>query len=154
LLQAANLSSSAGDLRSRSEALGLASRIYLQEGRTSDATMLARQALFLAAEAEAADLVYRWQWQLAHLDLRTGGTSAALDELRRAAATVRSMGPSGWELNSSLPESERPEALILELVDALLRRADESADIAESQKLLREARDDVEALKVTELRDY
>jgi CHAT domain-containing protein len=149
-LRAGELAREIADPRRRSRALGSAGALYRRGGRGEEARGLTRQALFLAAEVDDAELLFRWQWQLARLLRDQGKSDAALDELRRAARTARSLGPASPLADAA----DSPGALFSDLVDELLRRAQSVPEPAAHQALLREARDALEALKVGELRDY
>jgi CHAT domain-containing protein len=148
-LRAGELAREIADPRRRSLALGAAGGPYQRSGRGEEARDLTRQALFLAAEVDDAELLFRWQWQLARMLRDAGQADAALDELRRAARTARSLGPVALA-----DPAGSPGALFSDLVDALLRRARAAPGPDAHQALLREARDALEALKVGELRDY
>jgi CHAT domain-containing protein len=148
-LRAGELAREISDPRRRSRALGAAGALYERRGRSEEAQGLTRQALFLAAEVDDAELLFRWQWQLARMLRDAGQSDAALEELRRAARTARSLGPTALA-----DPAESPGALFSDLVDALLRRARSTPEPAAHQALLREARDALEVLKVGELRDY
>jgi CHAT domain-containing protein len=138
--------------RHASYALGRAGALYRSRGRLAEAESLLRRALFLAAEADAPDALYRWQWELARLQRAQGVDPAALDGLRQAVATLRGLGPGA--LARDPEEDEEPAALFDELVDALLLRAEQTEDAQALEALLREARDTLEALGANELRDY
>ncbi len=150
-LDAAELAASGADAARGSLALGLAGALYLEESRLDDAQALTRRALFLAAQAEAPRLLYRWQWQIARIHARRGNAGGALEALRQAVATARSPGAAS---GADADPDASPGALLRELASALLARAERTEDPDEQEALLRETRDALESLKASELRDY
>ena len=123
-------------------------------GRLDDAAALTARAAFAAQQASAPELSYRWDWQRARLAGERGQTGIALASYRRAVAelqAVRQDIPVEYrDGRSSYRATFGP--LYLEFSDLLLRRA--SGNAAEAPALIREARDTIEQLKESELRDY
>jgi CHAT domain-containing protein/tetratricopeptide (TPR) repeat protein len=153
-----------GDRRTVSYAQGYLGALYEDERRYDEALLLSGEAILAAQQASAPESLHRWQWQSARLHRKMGNADEAMAAYRAAAAQVASMRPElavrYGELTTSFRESIGP--LYLEFVDLLLRRAGEvqaagtggNADPGAVRALLVEARETVEVLKVTELRDY
>ncbi len=122
--------------------------------RLDEAAALTERAALAAQQAGSPDLSYRWDWQRARLARRRGDTEAALAAYRRAVAELQSVRqdiPVEYrDGRSSYRATFGP--LYLEFADLLLRRA--AADRRDAPALIREARDTVERLKESELRDY
>ena len=145
----------AGDERLRSFALGWQGQVYEQRQRRADALDLTRRALFAAQTADAADALYRWQWQLGRLRRAETDNDGALREYRASAATLARMRAEGTApLAGDQSFARDVEPLYDELVDLLLYRASTTEDAAARQALLAEARNTIEDQKAAELRDY
>jgi CHAT domain-containing protein len=143
----------AGDVRAESIALGELAALYEGRSRVDEATVLTRRAILLAADAP--EVLYRWQWQLARLQRAAGDFDAAIRSYRAAVATLAEIRAdtllAGRERKSAF--RSRIEPLYLELVDMVLQQAARSEGEVE-QALLGEARNVLENLKTAELRDY
>jgi CHAT domain-containing protein len=122
--------------------------------RLDAAAAWTERASLAAQQAGSPDLSYRWDWQRARLARHRGATEAALAGYRRAVAELQSVRqdiPVEYrDGRSSYRSTFGP--LYLEFADLLLRRA--SADRGAAPALIREARDTIERLKESELRDY
>jgi CHAT domain-containing protein len=135
-------------------AQGSLAHLYEREGRLDEASNLTDRAAFTAQQASAPELSFRWNWQRARLARQRGQTDLALSSYRRAVAAlegVRQDIPVEYrDGRSSYRTTFGP--VYLEFSDLLLRRA--SSDPARATGLIREARDTIERLKVSELQDY
>jgi CHAT domain-containing protein len=122
--------------------------------RLDEAAALTERAASAAQQAGSPDLSYRWDWQRARLARRRGEIEAALAGYRRAVTELQSVRqdiPVEYrDGRSSYRATFGP--LYLEFADLLLRRA--AAGGVASPALIREARDTIERLKESELRDY
>ena len=145
-----------GDRRTASYAVGYLGSLYEAEGRYAEALQLTREAIFAAQQVNAAESLYRWQWQAGRLLKRLGKIDDAILTYRRAVQTLQSVrlelsisygGPP-----ASFRESVGP--VYFELADLLLQRAASSESRAAGDPYLLEARDTIELFKVAELRDY
>ncbi len=132
---------------------GLA-HLYERENKLDEASRLTERAAFAAQQASAPELSFRWDWQQARLARKRGQTDLALTSYRRAVEELQSVRqdiPVEYrDGRSSYRTTFGP--VYLEYSDLLLRRA--SSDPARAQPLIREARDNIERLKETELQDY
>ena len=145
----------AGDERLRSFALGWQAQVYERGQRRAEALDLTRRALFAAQTGDAADALYRWQWQLGRLRRAEGDDEGALREYRASASTLARMRAEGTApLAGEQSFARDVEPLYDELVDLLLYRASTREDASEKQALLAEARNTIEDQKAAELRDY
>jgi CHAT domain-containing protein len=154
LKAAADAAQSRHDATVSSLALGSLGRLYERAGRLGDAAQLTQRAMFDAQQAASPDLRFRWEWQQGRLARAQGNNDAAIASYRGAVADLQS-------IRSDIPVEYRGGVssyrttfgpLYLQFTDLLLRRA--TADPAQAEPLLREARDTVERLKATELQDY
>ena len=152
--QAAAIAEGGKNATLSSLALGSLGRLYERDGQFAEATALTERALFAAQQTGAPELLFRWEWQNAQLDLRQGQEDAAIVAYRRAVADLQ-------QVRQDIPVEYRSGRssylttfgpVYLEFADLLLRRA--TAEPARSPALLREARDTVEALKESELQDF
>lgn len=128
-----------------SMALGHLARLYEDDGRDEEALGIARQAIFHAQQAEAADSLYQWQWLVGRIDRRHGRYEAAVARFDQAVATlepIRSslMTRSPWNFDS------RVGPLYRQYADLLLRQAaagsgdDRAAQLLAVRRLLEQAK--------------
>jgi CHAT domain-containing protein len=146
----------AGDLRLRSQALGMLGEQAQQAGRGDAALEATRAAIFAAQAAQAPDLLFRWEWQAARLAEARGDAGAAIAHYRRAHA---SLGAFRHDLLIELRlagESYRDAIgpAFTGYADLLLKTADGERDPAARRERLLEARAAVEQMKTVELEDY
>jgi len=156
LRRAAISAEEAGDIRGRSLAYGYLGELYERAGRIGEAASLTDKALFSAQQANASDLLYRWEWQSGRLLRHDGKIEPAIAAYRRAVVdleAIRQDVPLEYrDGRSSFRETVGP--LYFELADLLLQRAAQEGTAPDVTALLNEARDTVETLKVAEIRDY
>ena len=135
-------------------AQGSLAHLYEREEKLDEASRLTDRAAFAAQQASAPELSFRWDWQQARLARKRGQTDLALTTYRRAVEELQSVRqdiPVEYrDGRSSYRTTFGP--VYLEYSDVLLRRA--SSDPARAAPLIREARDNIERLKETELQDY
>jgi len=147
------LAGQAGDHRQRSFALGYLGELYERRKRRDEALELTRRAIFSAQLVDAFDALYRWQAQLARLEIATGNIDAGLASYRNTVTTLRELRTQAIPAGFGSFES-RVEPIYHEFVDLLLQQAAKTDDAPRKQTLLVEARDALEDLKTAELRDY
>ncbi|MBP2293285.1 CHAT domain-containing protein [Azospirillum rugosum] len=156
LEKAATLARSIGDRRTLSAARGYLGTLYERLGRPDDALALTREAVFLAQEIMAADLLFRWHWQAGRLHRSQGRTGDALASYDAAIAAIRRVRSDllraygGY--GSAFREAIGP--VYLEFADLRLRQASVLRGTPQAQKHLVAARDALEQLKAAELEDY
>ena len=152
--QARVLAETQGDKRAASYANGYLARLYSQADRSDEARLLTQQAIFLAQQIAAADLLYLWYWQSGRLHRDKGDLDTAIAAYRQAVYSlqqIRNTLLSGRIGGSTFRETVGP--LFLELADLLLQRATR-LDGTSAESLLVDARATVEQLKTAELQDY
>lgn len=156
LQEALKIAEAIRDERSASYALGFLGHLYEIEKRPLEAAVPTRRAIFLAQQVSAPDLLYRWHWQNGRLFRMQGEDGNAIAEYRRAVHHLQAIR---YDLTASAAGGISTFRAILaplyfELADLLLQRSARSASPAETETLLREARDVVELSKSAELQDY
>lgn len=156
LQQAIKTADASGDPRAASFAYGYLGELYEQQGRYTDALQLTATAVFMAQQVYAPELRYRWEWQQGRIYRAQGNNQAAIDAYRRASNTLQSIREEFTASNETIAASFREDAspLFLGLADLLLRQSETAADEAQTQALLKEARETIELLKTTEVQDY
>lgn len=156
LQAAADTADVAGDARTASWAYGYLGELYEKQQRYAEALSLTGTAVFMAQQAQAPELRYRWEWQQGRIQAAQGRPGEALESYRRAAATLQSLRVEFTAGNETISAAFREDAspLFLALADMLLRQSETEQDSDRRQALLREARETVELLKTTEIQDY
>jgi filamentous hemagglutinin family protein len=156
LEEASTLAEALQDDRAHAYAHGNMAELYEVDGRFDEALVLTREAIAAAERAGAYESLYRWHWQTGRILWAAGNLHDALGAYRRAVAilqiTRQETAYSYLREENSFRDSVGP--VYRDLVDGLLRVAEQSGDADASSGLLLEARDTVEMLKAAELRDY
>ena len=139
-----------GDRRALSYGQGVLAQVYEQTQQWSVAQALSEQALQLAQEVNAPEIVYRWQWQLGRLFNAQGYEQKAITAYSEAVTTLQSLRGDLVAVSPDVQFSFRNsiEPIYRELVGLLLRSGE-----VEPQKL-EQARDIVESLRVAELDNF
>lgn len=155
------------DWQGKSFALGYLGHVYEVSGRCSEALSLTRQALALAQGYRAADIAYRWEWQLGRLyrDLARSQTDAASSSdlasnpnYQSAIATYQAAFVTLQRLRQDLAagnsdaqftfQEQTEEPIYREFVELLLRPQ------TPSQENLLRARKVIESLQIAELENF
>jgi CHAT domain-containing protein len=149
---AATLARQINDQHSLSYALGYQAQLQQDAGRPAEALTLHRQAVFAAQQADAPELLYRWQWAIGRLLKQQGDPDGAIVAYQQAVANLQLIRQ---DFSSGRGGSFRTSAgdAFTELADLLLQRAARQSTPAREADLLA-ARDTMEALKTAEVRDY
>lgn len=136
-----------------SYALGYKGAMEEAANRLDAALVLTRQAAQAANQADAAESLYRWEWQAGRLLRRLGDDDGALVAYRVAASTLDRIRP---DLAAAGNGDFRTKAspVYLGVADLLIRRAERAARPDAAQADLLEARRTMEALKSAELEDF
>jgi CHAT domain-containing protein len=143
------------DARAESYALGTLGSVYEQNRQYNKATDLTRAALNLSQAIKAADISYRWEWQIGRLLKAQENKKDAIEYYAEAFKTLRSLRS---DLVASNPEvqftfRDSVEPIYRQYVDLLLQKtATEQTEIA--QKDLETARKVIEALQLAELDNF
>jgi len=149
-----------------SYAKGRLGALYEKQQRFNEALSLTEQAIIDAQQIGSDDLLLKWQWQSGRLLRVLGDRTAAISAYRRTVyyinAIRRDIPISYQGGRSSFRETLSP--IYIGLADLLLQQAAIATDarITKSndpvneneQALLREARDTIEKIKLSELQDY
>ena len=156
LEKAAALARSAGDRRTLSAARGYLGTLYERSGRPNDALVLTREAVFLAQETMAADLLFRWHWQAGRIHRSQGRIGEALASYDAAIADIRRIRSDLLRAYGGYgsPFREAIGPVYLEFADLRLQLASGMRGTPQAQTHLVAARDALEQLKAAELEDY
>jgi CHAT domain-containing protein len=154
LREALEASDAAHDARARSAALGYLAELYDRGGRGADALQLAQRAIVSAEEADAPELLYRWQWHKARLLKAQGERDEAIVAYQHAVRTFSTVRAdlAATPGRSSFRESVGP--LFAETADLLLEQSGRLADAKVAGSYLADARSTMELFKGAELQDY
>lgn len=136
------------DPRAIATATGYLGRVYEKVGQWPDAYHLTQAALVLAQANQAADLAYRWQWQLGRILKAQGQNQAAIAAYTEAFTTMQSLKRDLTASTSDVQFSFREEAepVYRQLVDLLLQTP--------TPDNLRQARAVLESLQIAELQNF
>lgn len=142
------------DARARSYALGYLGELYEQGARTEDALGFTQRAIFAARQADAPEILYRWQWQTGRLLRAQAKNEEAILSYQHAVATLASVRPdlAAGGMRASFRESIGP--VYSELADLLLEHSGSTGDAKRVSQYLVDARSTMELLKGAELQDY
>ncbi|MBE9045851.1 CHAT domain-containing protein [Pleurocapsales cyanobacterium LEGE 10410] len=141
-----------GDRRGESLALGTLGNVYEREGQLIDAETYTQQALTIAKGIKAADIAYRWHWQLGRLLTERGEIESAIEAYDQAVQNLQVLRNDLVAVNSDVQYSfqESVEPVYRESVALLL----ESQRDNPNEAMLNKARNRLEALQLAELDDY
>lgn len=144
------------DQRSLSHALSYQAQLQQDEGHPTEALALYRQAAFAAQQADAPELLYRWQWQIGRLLKTQGDRDGAILAYQQAVDNLQTIHQDFIPNRTSSAGSFRTSVgdAFVELADLLLQRAARQPTAAAREPDLLAARDTMEALKTAEVRDY
>lgn len=150
LATAIQQSRSLPDPRAESYAIGELGALYEQTQQWTIAQSLTQQALLLAQSINAADVAYRWQWQLGRLLKQQGGQRTATIAAYTEALTTlnqirRDLLATNPEFQFSFREAVEP--VYRELVDLLVVPQVSPAE-------LEQARSTIESLRLAELENF
>jgi CHAT domain-containing protein len=142
------------DARARSYALGYLGELYEQGARYDTALQFTQEAAFAAQQADAPEILYRWQWQTGRILRAQGDSERAIVAYQHAVTTLgnvrKDLIASG--ARTSFRESVGP--VYFQLADLLLERSGTLSDPKQVTQHLVDARNAVEVLKGAELQDY
>ncbi|SPF48701.1 conserved hypothetical protein [Syntrophobacter sp. SbD1] len=155
-MAAAAVSEKTDDPRAISYSLGYLGKLYEDEGRRQEALQLTQRAAGAAQRVSAPESLYRWEWQRGRILKADGQIDEAISAYRRASLTLASIRQemSNCYGRAGTSFHEPAEPLFREFVDLLLLRAASAGGREENEPYLLEAREVLESLKATELRDY
>jgi CHAT domain-containing protein/predicted negative regulator of RcsB-dependent stress response len=155
---------SIGDKRLEAYALGVLGGLYVESQdravKTLDAKSLqyaqslTEQALIQSQTISAVDMVYIWQWQLGNILRMEGDIEGAIASYTESVNTLKSLRNDLIALNPNVQFSFRDnvEPVYRQLVDLLLQKGQNQKEV--SQKNLKQAREIIEALQLSELENF
>ncbi len=140
-----------GDRRVISLALGYLGELYGQVNQLEDAEPLVERALDVADGMEAADLSYRWQWQLGRIYTAQGKRKGAIAAYEQSLANLETIRGDLIATSTEVQFSFRNEIepIYRELVSLLL-----DPDRTPSSLELEKARKTIESLQLAELDNF
>lgn len=145
------------DPKAESLALGTLGKLYKQTQQWSEARNLTQQALILSQRANAADISYSLQWQLAQVLTQQGEMEKAIAANQQAVNILQSLRSDLAAMNSDVRFSfqEQIEPIYRHLVSLLLQLPpDQGGDRGVSQDNLKQARNVIESLQLAELENF
>lgn len=153
LATAAQQARQLGDQRAESYALGNLAELYEQAEQWPDAQSLTQQALLLSQTINAADISYRWQWQLGRILKAQGDETGAIAAYTAAVNTLQALRSDLVAVNPDVQFSfrESVEPVYRQLVSLLLETDSGTAD---TQDNLAKARTVIESLQQAELENF
>ncbi len=137
-----------GDPRTQSYALGTLGSVYEQTQQWLEAEKLTQQALQLGQQINAADIAYRWQWQLGRVLKAQGKNEGAIAAYKEAVSTIKSLRADIAAASPDVQFSFRDavEPIHRQLVGLLVQ--------SNQQEDLKAARDVIESLQLVELDNF
>ena len=157
------------DKRSEAYGLGALGGLYLKTQDVPNAQKLTQQALIQAQAIKAQDIAYLWQWQLGQILKIKGDINGAIAFYTQAVDTLKFLRNDLIALNPDVQFSFRDnvEPVYRQLVDLLLQPVGERGNISSlpfpppqiaqfsvSQDNLKQARNVIEALQLSELENF
>lgn len=162
LNQAIAVAKNIGDSRAESFALGSLGQVYESAKQYETAIALTRRAAFAAQSVNAADSLYRWQWQTGRILKANGKTQEAIPVYEQAIATLQSIRGDIVAVNQDLQFDFRDSveplyreliALLLDSPTTLTVGVTEATEKALTQNISK-ALDVSELLKLAELQNF
>ncbi|MCC3409114.1 MAG: CHAT domain-containing protein [Microcoleus sp. PH2017_10_PVI_O_A] len=154
LASAAKDATKLGNLQAESYAKGSLGELYEITGQLSDAKQLTTEALGIAQSIQAADIGYRWQWQLGRLTVKSKGeTKSAIAAYQTSVQTLQSLRKDLIAVNPDVQFSFRDNAepVYRELVDLLVTTEGNSQP---NQANLEQAIQQIDALQLAEIENF
>lgn len=138
------------DPRAEAYALGCLGNLYEENQQWADAKKLTQQSLMLAQSIRAADINYRFSWQLGRVLKAQGDITGAIANYTQSTNALKSLRGDLVAVNPSVQFDFRDqvEPVYRQLADLLLLSKQPS------QENLIQARNAIEALQVAELNNF
>ncbi len=148
LNQASLISTTLGDWRTQSFALGDLGNFYEQQKDLSVAIENTRAAILAAQRAMALDSLYRWQWQAGRIYRQQGAKTEAIEAYTQAITSLQSIRGDITSASKDLQFDVRDEVepVYRQLISLLLNN--------ESEVTIPKALEVAELLKLTELQNF
>ena len=149
-VKAVHQANSINDQQAKAYALGNLGHLYELDQQWSEARKLTEQALKIAQANNASEISYQWQWQLGRILNAQNETAYATSAYKGAFQTLEYLRKDLVATNAEAQFSFRDsvEPVYRELVDLLLQERNPS------QENLKQARDVMESLQLTELDNF
>lgn len=141
------------DTRAESFALGYLGAVAERFGDDDKALSYSRLAAARAAQADAPDGLYQWQWQAARALDRKGEPQLAGAAYQQAIATLEEIRPE-LTRGSSRNFQKAVAPLFFDMANLLLKQPTATAPAAEVNARLRLVRKTIENLKLAEIQNY
>jgi len=149
-----------GDRRAESFALGTLGQVYESDNQYTKAMELTRQAQFASQQINAADSLYRWQWQSGRIFKLTGQRQQAIASYEQAIATLQSIRgdivAANKELQFNFRDSVEPvyRQLIALLLDSPSSVVNSKELTIEKTQNLSKVLNVLDLLKLAELQNF
>jgi len=137
----------------RAYAYGFLGALYEDDERLDEALRLSNQAVFYAQEADEPEQHYRWEWQVGRIlraQRRLNEAQAAYERSVEILNAVR----SNFVLGSRNTFDTLVGPVYTEYADLLMQQAARLPVQQDQQMMLRQVRNQLEALKQGEIEDY
>jgi CHAT domain-containing protein len=163
LEKALRVAKNIGDRRAESFALGTLGQVYESANQYPKAMTLTRQAQFAAQQVNAADSLYRWQWQAGRIFKATKEPQRSITAYKQAIATLQSIRGDIITANRELQFDFRDsvEPVYRELIELLLKsstpagaRVAAPTNVSTATQNLSEVLNVSELLKLAELQNF
>ena len=143
------------DKRAEAYGIGTLGQLYERTEQWAEATQATQQALDLSDRIQAADIIYRWQWQLGRLWSSDRNpersVSRAIEAYAQSVKTLSKLRGDLAAADTQFSFEENVEPVYRELVGLLLASDSRSPDY--SQNITR-AQSVIESLHIAELDNY
>lgn len=154
--EAAGTAASLNDQRTESYAWAYLGQLYEKEQRREEALKLSHRAVFAAQQANAPEILYRWQRQVGRLLATQGKLKEALGAYRQSVHNLQSIR---HDLTTNYSNgfssfNDTVASVFFEFSDLLLQYSETLENPQQIESHLLEARETIERLKAAELEDY
>ena len=137
----------------RAYAYGFLGALYEDDARLEEALSLSNQAVFYAQEADEPEQHYRWEWQVGRILRAQGRLDEAQAAYERSVAILNAVR-SNFVLGSRNTFDTLVGPVYTEYADLLMQQAARQPAPQDQQTMLRQVRNQLEALKQGEIEDY
>jgi filamentous hemagglutinin family protein len=144
------------DLKMISMSSGNAANILEKSGQYEKALKKIRYAIFIAEQANNAEIAYKWHWQAGRLFKKMGNESQAIVSYKKAISLLSSIREelfSGIRLKMDIFQVDI-KPVYLGLAEIYLDQADRESHPQKKEQKVLLAREVMESLKNAELADY
>ncbi|MEM7591039.1 MAG: CHAT domain-containing protein, partial [Cyanobacteria bacterium P01_A01_bin.83] len=141
--------------RAKSHVLGELGHYYEQQQQWQKASKLTQEAILVAQNSRAEDIVTDWYWQAGRISKAKGETDTAIASYEQAIDTLQSLRQDLVAISTDVrfDYRDRVEPVYRQYVQLLLRDVDSlPPDI--KQEYLQKSRKAIEALQLAELENY